>query len=155
LKAPARSDGTGKTDEGNECESAGLVAEAWLQPGRGGHRCGRQFVCAAAFTFERIDVLALGLFAESLDDRDLAAAAREVRERIQAGMPDPAARRLSDASCFALRRWTGDPQAAVRRSGPSRRRRPTVRAACAPACRLALRGRPDVLGLVRVAAGFP
>lgn len=63
-----------------------------------------------AFTHDQLDALALALsFAESLDDSALAAAAREVRAKLQAGMPNPEQRRLNDAPYFALRRSTGAP----------------------------------------------
>lgn len=69
------------------------------------------------FTHEQVDALAVGLsFAESLDDPGLAAAAREVRAKIQASLPDPKARRLADAPFFSLRRRTGAPKLA----GPMR-----------------------------------
>jgi predicted DNA-binding transcriptional regulator YafY len=62
------------------------------------------------FTYAQLDALAVGLsFAESLDDPALAAAAREVRAKIQAGMPQPEARKLADAPYFSLRRSTGAP----------------------------------------------
>lgn len=65
------------------------------------------------FTYEQVDALAVGLsFAESLDDPGLAAAAREVRAKLQANMPEPAARKLSDAPYFSLRRSTGAPHLA-------------------------------------------
>lgn len=72
---------------------------------------------AVTFTYPQLDALAVGLsFAESLDDPELAAAAREVRSLIQANMPDPSARKLADAPYFSLRRSTGAPRhaAAVR-----------------------------------------
>lgn len=62
------------------------------------------------FTSEQVDALAVGLsFAESLDDPELVAAAREVRAKIQASMPHPEARKLTDAPYFSLRRRTGAP----------------------------------------------
>jgi predicted DNA-binding transcriptional regulator YafY len=62
------------------------------------------------FTSEQVDALAVGLsFAESLDDPDLALAAREARAKIQAGLPDPKARKLADAPFYSLRRSTGAP----------------------------------------------
>jgi predicted DNA-binding transcriptional regulator YafY len=65
---------------------------------------------AVTFTHTQLDALAVGLsFAESLDDPELALAAREVRALIQANMPEPAARRLADAPYFSLRRSTGAP----------------------------------------------
>lgn len=66
---------------------------------------------AVTFTHPQLDALAVGLsFAESLDDPELAAAAREVRSLIQANMPDPSARKLADAPYFSLRRSTGAPR---------------------------------------------
>jgi predicted DNA-binding transcriptional regulator YafY len=60
------------------------------------------------FTYAQVDALAIGLsFAESLDDPVLATAAREVRAKLQATMPQPEARKLADAPYFALRRTTG------------------------------------------------
>ena len=79
---------------------------------------------AVTFTYPQLDALAVGLsFAESLDDTELAAAAREVRSLIQANMPDPSARKLADAPYFSLRRRTGAPRhaAAVREAIRSRR----------------------------------
>ena len=62
------------------------------------------------FTFDQVDALAVGLsLAESLDDPHLAAAAREVRAKIQASMPQPDARKLADAPYFSLSRRTGAP----------------------------------------------
>ena len=62
------------------------------------------------FTYEQVDALAVALsFAESVDDADLAAAAREVRAKIQANMPEPELRKLSGAPYFSLRRKTGAP----------------------------------------------
>jgi len=57
------------------------------------------------FTFDQVDALAVGLsFVESTGDPALASAAREVRAKIQASMPDPEARKLADAPYFAFRR---------------------------------------------------
>lgn len=62
------------------------------------------------FTFEQLDALAVGLsFAESLDDPALAAAAREVRAKLQASLPTPGARKLADAPYFSLAHRTGAP----------------------------------------------
>lgn len=56
-----------------------------------------------AFTHDQIDALALGLsFVERTGDPALAAAAREVRAKIQAGMPAPEKRKLADAPFFSL-----------------------------------------------------
>lgn len=69
---------------------------------------------SVTFTSEQVEALALGLaFAESLDDQELASAAREVRAKIQANMPDPGARRLSDAPYFSLRPRAGSPRHAA------------------------------------------
>jgi predicted DNA-binding transcriptional regulator YafY len=76
------------------------------------------------FTHEQVDALAVGLsFAESLDDPNLAAAAREVRAKLQAGMPEPAARKLTNAPYFALRRSTSAPDHAGLLRDAIRRRR--------------------------------
>jgi predicted DNA-binding transcriptional regulator YafY len=64
------------------------------------------------FTHDQVDALAVGLaFVESTDDPALAAAAREVRAKLQAGMPQPEARKLADAPYFALRQTRGAPYA--------------------------------------------
>jgi predicted DNA-binding transcriptional regulator YafY len=69
---------------------------------------------AVTFTHDQIEALALGLaMAASLDDPDLAAAAREARARLQTALPRPETRRLLDAPYFALRRSTGAPAHAV------------------------------------------
>lgn len=71
-------------------------------------------------TLEQVDALAVGLsFAESLDDPQLAAAAREVRAKIQATLPAPEARKLVDTPYFSLRHPTGAPKYA----GPIRTQR--------------------------------
>lgn len=60
---------------------------------------------AMTFTFEQLDALATGLaFVEAAGDPALARAASEVRAKLQAGLPDPAKRRLADAPHFAARR---------------------------------------------------
>jgi predicted DNA-binding transcriptional regulator YafY len=65
---------------------------------------------AMTFTHDQIEALALGLaLAASLDDPDLATAAHEARAKLQAALPRPETRRLSDAPYFALRRSTGAP----------------------------------------------
>ena len=62
------------------------------------------------FTYDQVDALAVGLsFVESTDDPVLAAAAREVRAKIQASMPRPEDRKLADAPYFALNRANGAP----------------------------------------------
>jgi predicted DNA-binding transcriptional regulator YafY len=61
-----------------------------------------------AFTHDQIDALAVGLaFVERTGDAVLAAAAREARAKIQAGMPDPGERRLADAPYYSLNRREG------------------------------------------------
>lgn len=56
-----------------------------------------------AFTNDQIDALAVGLaFAERTGDPVLATAAREVRAKLQAIMPDPRQRKLADAPFFSL-----------------------------------------------------
>jgi predicted DNA-binding transcriptional regulator YafY len=60
---------------------------------------------AMTFTFEQLDALAMGLaFVDAAGDPALAAAAREVRAKVQAGLPDPAEQRLMEAPLFATRR---------------------------------------------------
>lgn len=55
------------------------------------------------FTHDQIDALAVGLsFVERTGDPVLAAAAREARAKIQAGMPQPEERKLADAPYFSL-----------------------------------------------------
>lgn len=79
---------------------------------------------AVTFTHDQIEALALGLaMAASLDDPDLAAAAREARARLQTALPRPEMRRLLDAPYFALGRSTGAPALAalVRRAIRERR----------------------------------
>jgi predicted DNA-binding transcriptional regulator YafY len=79
---------------------------------------------SVAFTHDQVDALAIGLaFAERAGDPDLAAAAREARAKIQAGMPEPEARRLSDAPYFSLHSRTPPHAAALR--GAIRKRRVT------------------------------
>lgn len=60
---------------------------------------------AMTFTFEQIDALAIGLaFVEVAGDASLSLAAREVRAKLQAALPDPDQRKLDDAPLFASRR---------------------------------------------------
>jgi len=60
---------------------------------------------AMTFTFEQLDALAMGLsFVEVAGDKSLAEAAREVRGKIQASLPDPDKRKLENAPLFASRR---------------------------------------------------
>lgn len=60
------------------------------------------------FTHAQVDALAVGLsFVESLNDPALAAAAREVRAKLQASMPQPEERKLADAPYFSHRPKTG------------------------------------------------
>lgn len=62
------------------------------------------------FTHDQIAALAVGLaFVEGRGDPVLATAAREVRAKIQAGLPQPEARRLADAPYFALPRRSESP----------------------------------------------
>ncbi len=57
------------------------------------------------FTFEQLDALAMGLsFVEVAGDRSLSEAAREVRAKIQASLPEPDKRKLEKAPLFASRR---------------------------------------------------
>ena len=71
-----------------------------------------------------MEALAVGLaMAESLDDPDLATAAREARAKLQSALPRPDTRRLMDAPFFALRRSTGAPaHAALVRTAIRQRR---------------------------------
>lgn len=66
------------------------------------------------FTHDQIDALAVGLsFVERTGDPVLSAAAREVRAKIQAGLPQPEERKLADAPYFSLhRKDSGLPDAA-------------------------------------------
>lgn len=60
---------------------------------------------AMTFTFEQLDALAMGLsFVEAAGDTSLAEAAREVRTKLQASLPDPDQRKLEQAPLFASRR---------------------------------------------------
>ncbi|EEA94688.1 YafY family protein [Pseudovibrio sp. JE062] len=55
------------------------------------------------FTHDQIDALAVGLaFVESTGDPALVSAAREVRAKIQAGLPAPEERKLADAPYYSL-----------------------------------------------------
>ena len=75
---------------------------------------------AMTFTFDQIDALALGLsFVEAAGDTALADAAREVRAKIEASLPDPAERKLEKAPLFASRRdgppaWVREVRRAIR-----------------------------------------
>lgn len=67
---------------------------------------------SVTFTYDQVDALAMGLsFVERTGDPALAAAAREARAKIQAGMPQPEARILTDAPFFTLRRAEQPPHA--------------------------------------------
>ena len=60
---------------------------------------------AQTFTFEQLDALAVGLsFVEVAGDTSLAQAAREVRAKLQASLPEPDQRKLENAPLFASRR---------------------------------------------------
>jgi predicted DNA-binding transcriptional regulator YafY len=60
---------------------------------------------ALTFTFEQIDALAVGLsFVEAAGDASLALAAKEVRAKLQASLPEPDQRKLDQAPFFASRR---------------------------------------------------
>ena len=60
---------------------------------------------AMTFTFEQIDALAVGLsFVEAAGDASLSLAAKEVRAKLQAALPDPDQRKLEQAPLFASRR---------------------------------------------------
>jgi predicted DNA-binding transcriptional regulator YafY len=71
------------------------------------------------FTHDQLEALAVGLaMAASLDDPDLALAAREARAKLQTALPRPQTRQLLDAPFLSLRRTTGAPAhaALVRRA---------------------------------------
>lgn len=60
---------------------------------------------AMTFTFDQLDALAMGLsFVETAGDTSLSEAAREVRGKIQASLPEPDKRKLENAPLFASRR---------------------------------------------------
>ena len=60
---------------------------------------------ALTFTFEQLDALAMGLsFVEVAGDTSLSQAAREVRAKLQASLPEPETRKLENAPLFASRR---------------------------------------------------
>lgn len=60
---------------------------------------------AMTFTFEQLDALAMGLsFVEVAGDTSLSEAAKEVRAKIQASLPEPDKRKLENAPLFASRR---------------------------------------------------
>ena len=60
---------------------------------------------AMTFTHEQLDALAMGLsFVEVAGDGSLVEAARQVRAKIEAALPDPDDRRLGKAPLFASRR---------------------------------------------------
>jgi predicted DNA-binding transcriptional regulator YafY len=60
---------------------------------------------ALTFTYEQIDALAIGLsFVEVAGDTSLSEAAREVRAKLQASLPEPDQRKLENAPLFASRR---------------------------------------------------
>lgn len=60
---------------------------------------------ALTFTFEQIDALAVGLsFVEAAGDASLSLAAKEVRAKLQAALPEPDQRKLDQAPFFASRR---------------------------------------------------
>ena len=75
------------------------------------------------FTHDQVDALAVGLsFVESAGDPVLAAAAREARSKLQAGMPQPEERRLADAPYFSLQGRNGaTPNLALLRQAIRRR----------------------------------
>ncbi len=76
------------------------------------------------FTHDQVDALAVGLsFVERTGDPGLAAAAREVRAALQAGMPQPEARTLADAPFFTVPvRRAAPPHAALIRQAIRHRR---------------------------------
>lgn len=69
---------------------------------------------AMTFTVEQVDAVAMGLaFVEAAGDVSLADAAREVRAKLQASLPDPDKRTLATAPLFAARRDGRAPPAAA------------------------------------------
>jgi len=80
-----------------------------------------------AFTHDQVAALAAGLsFVERAGDSALAAAAREVRAKLQAAMPSPEARILADAPYFTVPRPTATPPHAAVLRGAIRNRRVVV-----------------------------
>lgn len=76
------------------------------------------------FTHEQLDALAVALsFAERVDDPGLAQAAREVRAKLQASLPEPELRRLTEAPYFSFPRQTGAADHAARLRAAIRQRR--------------------------------
>lgn len=60
---------------------------------------------ALTFTFDQLDALAIGLsFVEVAGDTSLSQAAREVRAKLQASLPEPDKRKLENAPLYASRR---------------------------------------------------
>lgn len=60
---------------------------------------------AMTFTFDQLDALAFGLsFIEAAGDASLSEAAKEVRAKLQAALPDPDRKQLANAPLFASRR---------------------------------------------------
>jgi len=72
---------------------------------------------AMTFTFEQIDALAIGLsFVEAAGDESLSLAAKEVRAKLQAALPEPDKRKLENAPLFASRKQgRADPKLKVLR----------------------------------------
>lgn len=63
---------------------------------------------SVTFTHDQIDALAVGLaFVERTGDPILVTAAREARAKLQAGLPSPEERTLTDAPYFSLNDQTG------------------------------------------------
>ncbi len=75
------------------------------------------------FTYDQIDALAVGLaFVERTGDPELAAAAREARAKIQAGLPNPEHRTLTDAPYYSLQdRTSASPDVGVLREAIRKR----------------------------------
>jgi predicted DNA-binding transcriptional regulator YafY len=74
------------------------------------------------FTHDQVAALAVGLsFVEGQGDAALAAAAAEVRAKLQASMPQPEARVLADAPYLSVPRRTKGPAAALREAIRKRR----------------------------------
>lgn len=101
---------------------------------------------AMTFTFEQIDALAVGLsFVEAAGDASLSLAAKEVRAKLQAALPEPDQRKLEQAPFFASRReGPADPKLRTIR------RRSARRASCALAIPM-----PMALSLIAVSVRSP
>lgn len=69
---------------------------------------------SVSLTHDQVQALAIGLaYVETTGDPDLATAAREVRAKMQASMPEPEQRILADAPFFSLHGQSADADAAA------------------------------------------